>query len=115
VQNLWALGGAISEDFDENSVAFSREATNWLWEIVTEWDDPADDAVYHDWLDGTLAGIKPHLRSNGYVNLSTDQGPAWRRGIWGSPAKYARLAEAKSTWDPNNLLRYNKNILPKSG
>jgi FAD/FMN-containing dehydrogenase len=115
VQNLWALGGAISEDFEENSVAFSREATQWLWEIVTEWDDPADDAVYHEWLDGTLAGIKPHLRSNGYVNLSTDQGPAWRRGVWGSPAKYARLVEAKTTWDPHNLLRYNKNIPPKNG
>jgi FAD/FMN-containing dehydrogenase len=114
VQNLWALGGAISEDFEENSVAFSREAANWLWEIVTEWDDPVDDAIYHDWLDGTVAGIKPHLRSNGYVNLSTDQGPVWRRGIWGGPAKYARLVEAKTTWDPHNLLRYNKNIPPKT-
>jgi FAD/FMN-containing dehydrogenase len=112
-QSLWALGGAITEDFEENTVAFSREAANWFLESATEWDDPADDAIYHNWLDGTLAEMKPHLLSNGYVNLSSDQGPAWRRGVWGSPAKYARLVEAKTTWDPHNLLRYNKNIPPK--
>jgi hypothetical protein len=114
VQNLWAMGGAISEDFDEESAAFSREGASWLWEIVTEWDQPADDKVFHDWVDGARADIKPHLRSNCYVNLSTDHGPAWRRGVWGSPDKYTRLVRAKTTWDPHNLLRFNKNIKPSA-
>lgn len=112
VQNLWAMGGAISEDFSENDTAFSREGAPWFWEIVTEWDRPEDDATFHRWVDDTRADIKPHLRSNSYVNLSTDEGPAWRRGVWGSPEKYARLVRTKTEWDPGNLFRYNKNIPP---
>lgn len=95
------------------TVAFSREGTSWFWEIVTEWDRPEDDGTFHTWLDATRDDIKPHLRGNCYVNLSTDQGPAWRRGIWGSPAKYRRLVATKTAWDPHNLLRYNKNIAPR--
>jgi hypothetical protein len=112
VQNLWAMGGAISDDHDENETAFSREGANWLWEIVTEWDRPEDDSTFHTWVDGARRSIGQHLRSNCYVNLSTDNGPAWRRGVWGSPQKYARLVQAKTTWDPHNLLRFNKNIEP---
>jgi hypothetical protein len=112
VQNLWAMGGAVSEDFSENDTAFSREGAPWFWEIVTEWDRPEDDATFHRWVDDTRADIKPHLRSNSYVNLSTDEGPAWRRGVWGSPEKYARLVRTKTEWDPHNLFRYNKNIPP---
>ncbi|GAA5155089.1 FAD-binding oxidoreductase [Pseudonocardia eucalypti] len=113
VQNLWAMGGAISDDHAEDATAFSREGTRWLWETVTEWDDPADDATFTGWLDGVRADLKPHLRSNGYVNLTTDDGPGWRRGVWGSPAKYARLVTAKTEWDPHNMFRHNKNITPQ--
>jgi hypothetical protein len=72
VQNLWAMGGAISDDFAEDATAFSREGTTWFWEIVTEWDQPADDATFQDWVEAVRIDIKPHLRSNCYVNLSTD-------------------------------------------
>ncbi|WP_156935021.1 FAD-binding oxidoreductase [Pseudonocardia spinosispora] len=113
VQNLWAMGGAVSDDVAEDAMAFSREGASWLWESVTEWDDARDDATYRGWLDGLRGELTPHLRSNSYVNLSTDHGPTWRRGVWGSPEKYQRLVTAKTTWDPHNLLRYNKNIKPR--
>jgi hypothetical protein len=112
VQNFWAMGGAISEDFDEKSTAFSREGANWFWEVVTQCDRPSDDDTFYGWVEALRAEIKPHLRNNGYVNLSVDQGPEWRRSLWGSPDKYARLVRAKTTWDPHNLLRFNKNIEP---
>ncbi|MEH0415954.1 BBE domain-containing protein [Streptomyces sp. B21-083] len=44
--------------------------------------------------------------------MSTDNGADWRRGVWGSPERYARLERAKADWDPQNLLRFNKNIEP---
>ncbi|MGW0583000.1 BBE domain-containing protein, partial [Streptomyces sp. NPDC002920] len=112
VQNLWAMGGAISEDFAEDSMAFSREGTVWFWEAVTQWDRPEDDKGFHDWVDALYADLRPHARDNCYVNLTTDMGPEWRRGVWGSPEKYARLVQAKTAWDPQNLLRFNKNIEP---
>jgi len=112
VQNFWALGGAISEDFDEDSCAFSRQDATWFWEVATQWDDPTDDAKFMAWADGLHADIRPHLLHNCYVNLTTDLGPEWRRHAWGSADKYRRLVDAKARWDPDNLLRHNKNIDP---
>jgi hypothetical protein len=48
-----------------------------------------------------------------YSNLSNDQGEAWRRGLWGSADKLARLRAVKAKWDPRNLFRFNKNITPE--
>jgi FAD/FMN-containing dehydrogenase len=114
VQNLWCLGGAISEDFDEDSAAFSRAGATWLWEAVGQWDDPAQDATFEAWTERALADVAGDLRANGYVNLSTDRGPEWLRGLYGSPSKYRRLLDAKTRWDPHNILRFNKNFKPDS-
>ncbi|MDX3640829.1 BBE domain-containing protein [Streptomyces sp. MB09-02B] len=112
MQNLWSMGGAITEDFDEDPAAFSREGANWFWETVTLWDTADQDAGFHAWVDGVHAELKPHVRSNCYVNLSTDNGADGRRGVWGSTERYARLERAKADWDAQNLLRFNKNIEP---
>ncbi|BCZ21983.1 FAD-dependent oxidoreductase [Mycobacterium senriense] len=112
VQNLWALGGAISDDFEEDSCAFSREGATWFWEVATQWDDPSDDATFMAWADALDADLRPEFRDNCYINLTTDLGSAWRKGAWGSPEKYRRLVDAKIKWDPQNMLRYNKNIDP---
>ncbi len=110
VQNLWCMGGAISEDFDEDSAAFSRVGARWFWEAVGQWDDPVQDAEFDAWTERAVQGVATELRANGYVNLSTDRGPQWLQGLYGSEAKYRRLLEAKSRWDPANILRFNKNF-----
>jgi FAD/FMN-containing dehydrogenase len=112
VQNLWCMGGSISEDFAEDSAAFSREGAAWLWEAVGQWDDPGEDAAYDAWAERAASDLAGDLRTNGYVNLSTDRGPAWLRGLYGSEAKYQRLIDLKSRWDAANILRFNKNFEP---
>jgi hypothetical protein len=111
-QTVWFMGGAISEDFDEDHVAFSREGAKVLCEIVGQWDGAAHDAAYVAWVDGLADALSPHMRRNGYSNLTTDRGPAWLRGLYGSESKYQRLIAAKTRWDPGNLLRFNKNLEP---
>ena len=114
VQSFWSFGGAISEDFAEDSCAFSREGATWFWEVATQWDHQHDDAKFMTWADSLHAEMRGSLRDNCYINLTTDLGPEWRSGAWGSAAKYQRLIEAKTKWDPSNMLRHNKNIEPKS-
>ena len=111
-QNLWCMGGAISEDFDEDSTAFSREGAGWFYEAVAQWDGAENDARFIQNVNDMRASMKPLLRTNGYVNLSADQGPDWLRGLYGSAAKYQRLVDAKTKWDPHNMLRFNKNFKP---
>jgi FAD binding domain/Berberine and berberine like len=112
VQNLWYMGGAISEDFDEDSVAFSREGAVWFWESVGQWDGAEHDEEYLAWSDTSYSDLEQHMRANGYVNLTCDLGPKWLKGLYGSERKYRRLLEAKKKWDPHNLLRFNKNFKP---
>jgi Berberine and berberine like len=115
VQNLWYMGGAISEDFDEDSAAFSREGAAWFWESVGQWDGAEHDEEYLAWSDVSYSDLKERMRANGYVNLTCDLGPQWLKGLYGSERKYRRLIEAKKKWDPCNLLRFNKNFKPDTG
>jgi len=114
VQNIWFMGGAISEDFAEDSAAFSREGAEVFWEGVSQWDDDEEGPRFIDWADSAADALSAEMRANGYVNLTTDRGPEWLRGLYGSPEKFQRLIDAKTKWDPQNLLRFNKNIKPAS-
>lgn len=112
VINLWCMGGAISEDVAEDATAFSREGAAWLWEAVSMWDSHEHDPRYEKSAKHIAEAMRPHTLAAGYTNLTDDQGEQWRRGVHGSEAKYRRLQAVKATWDPDNLLRYNKNIAP---
>jgi FAD/FMN-containing dehydrogenase len=104
-----AMGGA-ADDFDEDATAFSRVGAKWLWEVLGQWDPPESDAEYDGWVDGVMDALKPFSLRNGYVNLSTDQGPDWLEGLYGSADKWNRILELKAEWDPDNRLRHNKNV-----
>lgn len=112
VINLWCMGGAISEDVAEDATAFSREGAAWLWEAVSMWDALEHDPQYEESAKRITEAMRPHALAAGYTNLTDDQGKQWRRAVHGSEAKYRRLQAVKATWDPDNLLRFNKNIAP---
>ncbi|MET8536545.1 FAD-binding oxidoreductase [Streptomyces sp. NPDC005065] len=112
--NISFMGGAISEDVDEDAMAFSREGAAWLWEAICKWDAPEYDAQYDEWATTLTEAMRPHALTNGYANLTDDLGEEWRRGVHGSAAKYQRLRSIKAAWDPHNLLRFNKNIAPET-
>jgi FAD/FMN-containing dehydrogenase len=76
------------------------------------WDAPEHDPQYEESANHVTEAMRPHALTAGYTNLTDDQGEEWRRGVHGSEAKYRRLQAVKATWDPNNLLRFNKNIAP---
>ena len=113
-QNFFAMGGAITDDFAEASAAFSRQGAAWVWEGICQWDIARDDRAFESWNLALHGRMAPHLRSNGYINLTLDQGPEWRRHIWGDAGKYQRLIDAKTHWDPDNVLRFNKNVPSRS-
>jgi hypothetical protein len=81
---------------------------------VSQWDHDDQAQRFVDWADRAADALSAEMRANGYVNLTTDRGPKWLRGLYGSPEKFQRLVDAKTKWDPQNLLRFNKNIEPAS-
>jgi hypothetical protein len=104
------LGGA-NDDFDEDSCAYSRAGAAWLWEVLGQWDPVEADEAYQGWVDGTMDALTPYSLKNGYVNLSTDRGAEWLRGLYGSEEKWKRIVALKQEWDPDNRLSHNKNII----
>lgn len=110
VQELWIFaGGAIAEDFDEESCAFSREGALGFYEVVAQWDRPDGDEENVSWANETADTVTRDCLANGYSNFSWDLGLEWRRRLFGKPEKWERLVATKK-WDPKNLLRFNKNF-----
>lgn len=107
---LELLGGA-SNEFDENSAAYSRVGSQWLWVVMGSWDEPEDDPIYDAWTHGSAERFEPYSLSNAYVNLSETPSARWLTQLYGAPEKWQRLCQLKEHWDPDNRLRYNKNIV----
>jgi FAD/FMN-containing dehydrogenase len=104
------MGGAIDRVPDD-AMAFSRKDAAYFWEGAALWESPADDGAYAAWARETGARLQGFGISEVYLNLTSEDGDERVRSAF-APAKYARLVELKNRWDPENLLRFNKNIRP---
>lgn len=60
---------------------------------------------------GLYEAVRPHTGAGVYVNVRDSvEGQERVREAYG--ANYARLAEVKRQWDPDNVFRTNLNIAP---
>lgn len=103
------IGGAL-HDFDEDSAAFSRADANWFWVAGGLWDSPNDDTMFEEWVASVENDILPHGLRTSYVNLAQARDSTWLTRVYGSPEKWQRICQLKEEWDPNNVLRHNKNV-----
>ena len=109
---LWLQqqSGAISRVRPQDTAYFNRRASHNVG-IFEAWKMPADDAERKsDWVRHAWTQIEP-LTHGQYVNLAaTDDRETRVHAAYGD--NYARLAELKKRYDPNNLFRLNANIKP---
>ena len=109
IYTMMRMGGAVAE-VPEEAMAFSRKG-DWWWEVAGWWDDPEDDEAWIAWTRGVYDRLGPFSISEGYINLTVSDDVEYLRGLYG-PAKFDRLAALKRKWDPENHLRFNKNVPP---
>jgi Berberine and berberine like len=108
---IFPLGGAVSRLPDDHSAVGNRDAAAVL-NIGGSWERADDDRKNIDWARGAWHDLRQYSTGGTYVNfLTEDDGDDRTRAAYGT--NYARLAEVKAAWDPTNLLRTNKNILPR--
>jgi FAD/FMN-containing dehydrogenase len=110
---LPGMGGAVN-DTSAESTAYARTGAMWMWEALAHWSDPARDDQFVSWVTAVRDAMSPHMLQSGYINLSADQGTPWLVNVYGGEARYARLIALKQQWDPDNMFRFNKNIVPQS-
>jgi hypothetical protein len=112
--DLHLMGGAFARVPEEATAFPDRSAYLWL-NIYGFWADAADDEANVAWVKGFSDDLRPLAMDRQYVNfMGREEGgevEAKALAVYG-PAKLARLAEIKRTYDPANLLRINHNIPP---
>ena len=92
--------------------AFGDRSAQYMVAIMGIWDDPTDDDRIIDWVRGTWTeiarfGSGTYLNFGGLADEETSTGVADAFG-----PNLRRLAEIKSTYDPDNFFRRNNNVLP---
>ena len=107
---LFQLVGALNNLPEDHCAAGARD-TKWVMNIGGSWEEPADDAKNIAWARACWRDMRPFSTGSAYVNFMTeDEGSDRLQEAYGK--NHARLREMKARWDPDNLFRHNKNILP---
>ena len=109
---LFPIDGAISDLPEDHSAAGNRTAKMVL-NITGSWETGADDAANIAWARAAWRDLRDFSTGGTYVNfLTEEEGDERVRAAYGT--NYEKLVEAKMKWDPQNLFRMNKNILPRA-
>ncbi|WP_280490938.1 FAD-binding oxidoreductase [Nocardia asiatica] len=109
---IFPLNGAFST-VGESDTAFGGARTpHYGCNITAIAPDAETLALDREWVRGTWEALLP-MASNrgGYVNFMADPEHDRVRESYGG-AKYAKLAEIKSRYDPGNVFHRNANIVP---
>ncbi|HEX7976458.1 MAG TPA: BBE domain-containing protein [Anaerolineales bacterium] len=88
---------------------------NWdaamVLNIQASWENAADDQVNIEWTRSAWREMRRFSTGGTYINfLTQEEGEDRIAAAYGK--NYGRLAAVKARWDPGNLFRINKNIVP---
>jgi FAD/FMN-containing dehydrogenase len=93
--------------------AFAQRAATWNASALAIWDDPDTDDAHIGWARDTAdrLGIAS-LTGAGYANYAPVDETTERVRLAFGTERFARLAEIKRRYDPDNRFRFNLNIAP---
>lgn len=102
-------GGAVAANAGSSPLR-GRDA-QWVMHPLGLWENAADDEANIAWCRAACAELKPFSTGGAYLNFISEEGEDRLIAGFGK-ANYERLAEIKTTFDPDNVFRGNANIKP---
>jgi FAD/FMN-containing dehydrogenase len=93
-----------------DATAYPHRDVQFAMNVHGRWTDPADDAGVVIWAREFFGAAAAYAAGSVYINFLTQDEAARIREAYG--ANYDRLVEIKRRYDPDNLFRFNHNILP---
>ena len=95
---------------NDHSAVGNRDA-RYVLNIAGSWEEEKDDDINIAWARAAWNDMKLFSTGGTYINfLTEDEGPERNKAALGENIK--RLAEIKTKWDPDNVFRTNRNIVP---
>ena len=108
---IFYLHGAYSQ-IDTESTAFGLRGNQWDFDIISQWTNPAEQALHVQWTRDFWKHVAPYTRGV-YVNHLSEDEPERLAAAYGP--NYQRLVAVKNAYDPQNVFRMNHNIQPHLG
>ena len=108
--HLHQMGGAVAR-VAEDGTAFSNRRAAYAFNLIATWTDAAEDDTHINGNRDVAAALEPYSTGGVYVNFLGNEGEARIRASYGE-AKFARLAQLKRAYDPDNVFARNQNIPP---
>lgn len=91
------------------ATAFAHRKDKYNFLLLGSWDAAAESEQGMQWVNEFWEGMKPSIGAGVYVNyLAADESAERVKDAYGG--NYARLAEVKSKYDPENFFRMNANV-----
>ena len=109
--HLQLIGGAVAR-VPADATAYAHRDAAFAMNIVGSWPDPAENELHKRWAREFAAAMAPHATGGVYVNFLGNEGEERVRAAYGEKT-YARLAEVKQKFDPENAFRLNQNVEPR--
>ena len=107
--HIYPIDGA-AHDVAVEDTAFAYRNAVWSQVMIAVDPDPAGAPAIRDWAIGYWEALHPYSAGGAYVNFMMEEGQARVKATYGP--NYARLAQEKATYDPDNVFRVNQNIAP---
>ena len=108
---IFPLEGSLNRVAEGHSPVGNRDAAA-VFNIAGSWEKAEDDEANIEWARSAWRDMRRFSTGGTYVNfLTEEEGDERIRDAYGP--HYARLADVKATWDPENLFCMNKNIAPR--
>ncbi len=107
---LFQLGGAMSSMEGDNPPVGNRDA-RFVMNLAGAWESSQADSQNMGWVRYTWTDLRQYSTGGNYLNFqAADEGPERIQASLGKD--FQRLAAIKASWDPQNVFRTNRNILP---
>jgi FAD binding domain/Berberine and berberine like len=107
--HMYPIDGA-AHDVDAADTAWSYRDAKWGSVFAGVDPDPENVDAISRWSIDYHEALHPYSAGGAYVNMMMDEGQERVRAAY--KGNYARLAQVKSEYDPDNVFRVNQNIEP---
>jgi FAD/FMN-containing dehydrogenase len=106
------MGGAVAA-VDAEATAFAQRSAPYLISIDGNWTGAGDDDAMVAWVKDAWDRVAPFGTGDVYLNYTGRAGETPDASVESALGRnLQRLARVKAAYDPDNVFRFNNNILP---